>query len=62
MSGKVALVFGREDSGLPNFAIDRCDKVITIPTTPDYSSLNHSGSITDLWEVFSAFNHDTDSS
>ncbi len=38
--GKVAYVFGREDSGLSNSALDRCHSVVTIPTRPDYSSLN----------------------
>ena len=38
--GKIALLFGREDSGLPNSALTLCDAYITIPTNPDYSSLN----------------------
>jgi tRNA/rRNA methyltransferase len=38
--GPVALVFGREDRGLSNDALDRCDGVAMIPTDPDYSSLN----------------------
>lgn len=38
--GKIAFVFGREDSGLPNDALDRCDVLVHIPTNPDYSSLN----------------------
>jgi tRNA/rRNA methyltransferase/tRNA (cytidine32/uridine32-2'-O)-methyltransferase len=37
--GKVALVFGREDSGLPNEIIDRLHAAVTIPTT-DHASLN----------------------
>lgn len=36
----VALVFGREDRGLANEALDRCDAVIVIPTDPEYSSMN----------------------
>lgn len=39
-SGKVALLLGREDRGLSNAALDRCDVVVQIPTDPDYSSLN----------------------
>lgn len=37
--GPVALLFGREDSGLPNDALDHAQVVVTIPTT-DHSSLN----------------------
>ena len=37
--GRVALLFGREDSGLPNDALDRAHVVVTIPTT-EHSSLN----------------------
>lgn len=38
--GVVALVFGREDRGLENDALDLCHSVAIIPTNPDYSSLN----------------------
>jgi TrmH family RNA methyltransferase len=38
--GPVALLFGREDKGLPNEALDRCHRVVTIPTSADYPSLN----------------------
>jgi TrmH family RNA methyltransferase len=37
--GDVALLFGREDRGLDNEALDRAHVVVTIPTTA-YSSLN----------------------
>lgn len=36
----VALLFGREDKGLSNEALDRCHRVVTIPSDPDYASLN----------------------
>lgn len=36
----VALVFGREDSGLPNEALDAAHLLITIPTAPGNRSLN----------------------
>ena len=39
-SGPVALLFGREDKGLSNEALDRCHRVVTIPTSPAYRSLN----------------------
>jgi TrmH family RNA methyltransferase len=39
-TGVVALLFGREDRGLDNGALDLCHSVAIIPTDPDYSSLN----------------------
>jgi len=39
-AGSVALVFGREDKGLTNEALDRCHRVVTIPASPAYPSLN----------------------
>ncbi len=39
-NGSVAIVFGREDRGLSNEALDRCHEVLVIPTHPDNSSLN----------------------
>ncbi len=38
--GPVALLFGREDKGLSNDALDRCHRVVTIPSDPGYPSLN----------------------
>jgi TrmH family RNA methyltransferase len=38
--GTVALLFGREDRGLTNAALDRCHRVVTIPSDPSYPSLN----------------------
>lgn len=35
----VAIVFGREDNGLPNDILDRCQAHVTIPTT-EHASLN----------------------
>ncbi len=40
LDGRVALVFGREDRGLSNQALDRCHEVIVIPTDPEHASLN----------------------
>ncbi len=37
--GRVAIMFGREDHGLPNEALDRAHAIATIPTT-DHFSLN----------------------
>ncbi len=36
----VALVFGPEKSGLTNEDLDRCHTLLTIPTDPEFSSLN----------------------
>jgi tRNA/rRNA methyltransferase/tRNA (cytidine32/uridine32-2'-O)-methyltransferase len=38
--GPVALLFGREDKGLDNDALDRCHRVVTIPSEATYPSLN----------------------
>ncbi len=37
---QVALVLGRERSGLTNEELDRCHQLVHIPSNPDYSSLN----------------------
>lgn len=38
--GEVALVFGRERTGLTNDELDHAHYLVTIPANPDYSSLN----------------------
>lgn len=38
--GEVALVFGRESSGLSNVELARCQALVHIPTNPEFSSLN----------------------
>lgn len=38
--GPVALVFGRESSGLSNAELDHCHALVRIPTTEDFCSLN----------------------
>jgi len=52
--GKVGLVFGREDYGLYNDEIKKCDILVTIPTSTEYPSLNlsHAVGIT-LYELSS---------
>jgi len=47
--GPVAAVFGPEKSGLSNTDLDHCDTLLTIPTNPDFSSLNLAMSV----QVFS---------
>ncbi|NCC28727.1 MAG: RNA methyltransferase [Gammaproteobacteria bacterium] len=38
--GEVALLLGRESSGLTNAELARCQFLVHIPTNPDFSSLN----------------------
>ncbi len=38
--GRVALLFGPEDNGLDNPALDRCHIVVRLPVDPAYPSLN----------------------
>lgn len=40
VDGEVALVFGNETSGLSNEEVGLCSLPVTIPTSPDFSSLN----------------------
>jgi tRNA/rRNA methyltransferase len=39
-SNPIALVFGREDSGLSNDELARCHELVTIPAHPTHGSLN----------------------
>ena len=39
-AGPVALLFGREDKGLSNEALDLCHRTCIIPTNPHHASLN----------------------
>ena len=39
-AGPVAAVFGPEKYGLTNAHLDLCDALLTIPTNPDFASLN----------------------
>ena len=41
----VALLFGREDKGLTNEQLDRCHRMVTIPSNEDYPSLNLSHAV-----------------
>lgn len=43
--GKIALVFGTEMSGLTVDEARMCNRLVTIPTNPDYSSLNLSQAV-----------------
>jgi TrmH family RNA methyltransferase len=51
----VALLFGREDRGLGNEALDLCHAAAVIPTNPDYSSINLAQAVLLLsYEIFLA--------
>ncbi|MEN8166088.1 MAG: tRNA (cytosine(32)/uridine(32)-2'-O)-methyltransferase TrmJ [Pseudomonadota bacterium] len=52
----VALVFGRESSGLSNEELDRCNLLVHIPTNAAYSSLNLAAAVQVLaYEVYLAW-------
>jgi TrmH family RNA methyltransferase len=60
-SGVVAIVFGREDRGLENEALDLCHAVAIIPTDPEYSSLNLAqAALLMSYEIFLAHGHEGD--
>lgn len=53
--GDVALVFGRERTGLENDELQLCHQAVHIPANPDYSSLNLAAAVQVLaWELRSA--------
>ncbi len=57
--GEVALVFGREHSGLTNEELDRCHYLVHIPTNAEYSSLNLAAAVQVLgYEVYRAHQHE----
>jgi tRNA/rRNA methyltransferase len=53
--GEAALLFGREGSGLSNRELDRCDVVMSIPSSPTYRALNVASAAAiifyELWTV-----------
>lgn len=54
-SEKIALVFGREDIGLLQSELNRCDVLITIPASEEYPIMNLSHSVgVVLYEMFQA--------
>jgi len=52
---KIALLFGREDFGLDQELIRKCDYLVTIPANPEYSILNvsHAAAIV-FYELFAS--------
>jgi TrmH family RNA methyltransferase len=60
-TGTVALLFGREDRGLENEALDLCHAAAIIPTDPEHSSLNLAQAALLLsYEIFLAAEGGTD--
>ncbi len=56
----VAIVFGREDSGLTNEELDQCHYLSHIPTSADYSSLNLAQAVQIYaYEIFNHSNQQT---
>ncbi|MFN9795322.1 MAG: RNA methyltransferase [Gemmatimonas sp.] len=49
--GKVAIMLGREDHGLPNEALDRAHAICTIPTTEHFSLTVAQACLLGLYEV-----------
>lgn len=59
MEGKIALVFGREDSGLATSELDKCQRLLTIQTHENLKSLNLAQSVSIcLHEIFSVYKSD----
>ncbi len=57
-NGKVALVFGPERMGLSNEDLQLAKYRVTIPTSPDYSSLNLASAVQTLaYEIFKQTDH-----
>jgi tRNA (cytidine32/uridine32-2'-O)-methyltransferase len=53
--GKIALLYGREQTGLTNDELQRCHFHIQIPTNPEYSSLNIAAAVQVIaYELFVA--------
>lgn len=49
---QVSIVFGREDRGLDNEELQRCDAHLVIPANPDYASLNLGAAVQVVaWEL-----------
>ena len=59
VDGRVAIIFGREASGLNNHEVEKCDLMVTIPANPEYNVLNlASASTIILYELFQRKNGD----
>lgn len=55
-SGNVAIVFGRESSGLSNQELDQCHYLTTIPSNWEFSSLNIASAVQVIcYEIYKAY-------
>ena len=53
VKGNVGIVFGREDDGLRNEEIDKCDLLVSIPTSEKYPIMNLSHAVAViLYEIY----------
>jgi tRNA/rRNA methyltransferase len=58
---KVGIVFGREESGLTNSELKRCDLAVTIPIKTSYPSLNLAQAVMLMAYVFTDFQAESNS-
>ena len=60
-ANKIAIVFGREDHGLTNRELKACHRLVTIPTAPEYPSLNLAQAVMVVaYELMMALNDSAD--
>ena len=58
---QIAIIFGRENSGLKNHELDLCHFLLHIPCNEDYSSLNIAAAVQVVcYELFAATEHKDD--
>lgn len=59
---RIAILFGREQSGLTNEELQRCQLCLHIPVNPDFSSLNIAAAVQVItYELFAHLQHVEDS-
>jgi TrmH family RNA methyltransferase len=58
-NGEVGLIFGREENGLTNEELGKCDFMVKIPTSNEYPSMNLSHSVAVILYELSKSSHST---
>ena len=54
----IGIVFGRERTGLTNSELDLCNKMVAIPTNPEFSSLNIASAVQIIcYEIIKKISH-----